>query len=283
VGELERDETISSLRQRTGSRDQAPLERLAEALGDLLLALEQAAASLEVTSTPPGEYVQLLRERAVELFALGQPVNYPQAITTTWSVSLQLLRQRIPAAEDLLQLCAFLAPDDIPRSIWLNHPEALPERLRAAIEERIGYQQALGALTSYSLVSEAEDSVSVHRLVQAVVRSGLDEDAVKHWAGASVRLVQAAFPAIPEQVDAWPACARLLPHALATTAPERDAEPAATARLLDQAGRYLSGRADYAQAEELLERAVAIRESRVGPDHLDTAESLNNLALVLYN
>ena len=283
VGELERDETISFLRQRTGSSDRAPLERLAEALGDLPLALEQAAAYLEVTSTPPGEYVQLLRERAVELFALGQPFNYPQTIATTWSVSLQLLRQRVPAAEDLLQLCAFLAPDDIPRSMLLDHPQALPERLGAAVEERIGYQQALGTLTSYSLVSVTEDSVSVHRLVQAVVRSGLDEDAAKRWAGASVRLVQAAFPAVPEQVDAWPACARLLPHALATTAPERDAEPAATARLLTQAGRYLSGRADYAQAKELLERAVAICESRVGPDHLDTAGSLNNLALVLYN
>ena len=283
LGELDHGEAISFLRQRTGSSEQHPMERLAAELGDLPLALEQAAAYLEANSTPPGEYVHLLHERATELLSLGQPVNYPRTVASTWSVSLELLRQRTPVAEDLLQLCAFLAPDDIPRSLLLAHAKVLPRRLRTAVEERIGYHQGLGALTRYSLVSVTADNMSVHRLVQGVVRSGLDEDAIQCWAGASVRLVEAAFPAVPEQVDAWPECARLLPHALAVTVPDRDAEPAATARLLGRAGRYLSGRADYAQAKELLERALVICESRVGPDHLDTAESLSNLALVLYN
>lgn len=284
VGELDHDEAISFLRQRTGSSEQLPIERLAAELGDLPLALEQAAAYLEANSTPPGEYVQLLHERTAELLSFGQPVNYPRTVASTWSVSLELLRQQTPVAEDLLQLCAFLAPDDIPRSMLQDHAQVLPGRLREAIEERIGYHQGIGTLTRYSLLAATGDSMSVHRLVQAVVRSGLDEDAIRCWTGASVRLVQAAFPAVPEQVDAWPQCARLLPHALAVTAPARDAaEPAATARLLGQAGRYLSGRADYAQAKELLERALAICESRVGPDHLDTAECLSNLALVLYN
>jgi len=283
VGELDHGEAISFLRQRTGSSEQLPIERLAAELGDLPLALEQAAAYLEANSTPPGEYVRLLRERTAELLSFGQPVNYPRTVASTWSVSLELLRRRTPVAEDLLQLCAFLAPDDIPRSMLQGHAQVLPGRLREAIEEQIGYHQGIGALARYSLLTATGDSMSVHRLVQAVVRSGLDEDATQCWAGASVRLVQAAFPAAPEQVDAWPECARLLPHALAVTAPDRDAEPAATARLLGQAGRYLSGRADYAQAQELLERALAICESRVGPDHLDTAECLSNLALVLYN
>ena len=283
VDTLDRGEAVSFLRQRTGSSDQATMERLAKALGDLSLALEQAAAYLETTSTPPGEYVELLRGRAAELFGLGQPSNHPQTISTTWSVSLKLLRQRTPAAEDLLQLCAFLAPEDISRSMLLSHPQVLPQRLRAAVEDQISYQQALGALTRYSLVSVTSDNMSVHRLVQTVVRSGLDEDVNRRWAGASVRLVQAAFPPVPEQADAWPDCGRLLPHALATTAPDRDAEPATTARLLGQAGRYLWGRADYEQAKELLEQALAICETRIGPDHLDTAQSLNNLALVLYD
>ena len=285
VDTLGRSEAVSFLRQRTGSNDSdlTAMERLAEALGDLPLALEQAAAYLEATSTPPGEYVQLLRERAPELFALGRPSDHPQTIATTWSASLRLLRQRTPVAEDLLLLCAFLAPDDIPRSMLLNYPKVLPRRLREAVEDQISYQQALGALTRYSLVSATSDNLSVHRLVQTVVRSGLDNDAIRRWAAASVRVVQAAFPPAPEQVDAWPNCARLLPHALAATAPDPEAEPSTTARLLSQAGRYLSRRADYQQAKELLERALAICETCIGPDHLDTAQSLNNLARVLYD
>ena len=82
---LDRGDSISFLRQRTGSSDRAALAQLAEALGDLPLALEQAAAYLEATSTPPSEYVQLLDERASELFVLGQPSNYQQTIATTWS------------------------------------------------------------------------------------------------------------------------------------------------------------------------------------------------------
>jgi tetratricopeptide (TPR) repeat protein len=34
----------------------------------------------------------------------------------------------------------------------------------------------------------------------------------------------------------------------------------------------------YAEAEPLLQRALAIREQQLGPDHPDTATSLNNLA-----
>ena len=94
-------------------------------LGDLPLALEQAAAYLEETSTPPGEYVRLLRARAPELFARERPSNHPHTIATIWSASLKLLRQRTPVAEDLLLLCAFLAPDDIPRSMLLSHPQTL--------------------------------------------------------------------------------------------------------------------------------------------------------------
>jgi tetratricopeptide (TPR) repeat protein len=159
----------------------------------------------------------------------------------------------------------------------------LPEQLQTAVEDQLSYQQALGALTGYSLVTATADSLSVHRLVQAVVRAGLDQDTLRQWARASVQLVQAAFPAAPEQVDAWPACVRLLPHALATTAADRDGEPTATARLLDQAGRYLWGRAEYAQAKDLFERALAIFETNQGPDHPETAHTLSNLAKVLYD
>jgi tetratricopeptide (TPR) repeat protein len=280
---LSRGEAVDFLWQRTGSSDQATLERLAEELGDLPLALEQAAAYQEATSTSPADYLKLLRERAADLFTRGEPSNYQQTIATTWSVSLERVRQHTPVAEDLLQLCAFLAPDDIPRTMLVDHPQVLPERLQAAIDDQISYQEALGALTGYSLVTASADSLSVHRLVQAVVRARLDQDTLRQWARASVQLVQAAFPVAPEQVDAWPACARLLQHALITTAVDRDAQSTVTARLLDQAGRYLWGRAEYAQAKDLFERALAIFETNLGPDHPEAAHTLSNLAKVLYD
>ena len=60
-------------------------------------------------------------------------------------------------------------------------------------------------------------------------------------------------------------------------------DSAAAARLLNQSGYYLDRRARYAEAEPLCQRALAIREKAPGPEHPDTAESLNNLALLYRN
>ncbi len=283
VDVLPRDQAVGFLAARTGSSDQASLERLAEVLGDLPLALEQAAAYLEETATTPGEYLELLGERAGELFALGRPATTEQTIANTWTVSLDRVKNEAPAAQDLLCLCAFLAPDDLPRGLLADYHDQLPEPLAAALGDRVGFQQVLGALRRYSLATVTPETISVHRLVQAVVRHGLDPERARGWAAAAVGLVRAAFPDEPEDVETWPTAARLLPHALAATdhASTLGADLTATSGLLHEAGRYLWGRAEHAQAKTLHQRALAIREAHLGPDHLGTAYSHANLATVL--
>jgi hypothetical protein len=107
---LERAEAVACLRRRTGSDDAASLRGLAEALGDLPLALEQAAAYLDETRTSPAEHVELFREHGVELLARGKPLTTEQTVATTWQVALDQLRAT-PGAPELLGLCAFLAPE----------------------------------------------------------------------------------------------------------------------------------------------------------------------------
>jgi tetratricopeptide (TPR) repeat protein len=46
-------------------------------------------------------------------------------------------------------------------------------------------------------------------------------------------------------------------------------------------GRYLEARAQFVEAKPYYERALAIREQVLGPDHPDTAHSLNNLGYLL--
>jgi tetratricopeptide (TPR) repeat protein len=282
VDVLPRAEAVTFLHYRLGRAGPA-LDQLADTLGDLPLALEQAAAYLEETASSPAEYLDLLNERARELFALGQPATTGQTIATTWAVSLQRLRQQVPAAEDLLVLCAFLAADDIPRSLPVEHAALLPERLSTTVADPLAYQQTIAALRRYSLVKTGTDSLSVHRLVQAVVRQRLDPDQQQHSADIAVHLVRAALPTQPFDPAGWPACARLLPHALAAVAHATTLgiDPETTAWLLHQVGAYVFVRADYPQARKLLQRALAIRETRLGADHPETADSLTNLALVL--
>jgi tetratricopeptide (TPR) repeat protein len=279
---LAREEAVALLRARTGGGDVAA-EELAEALGDLPLALEQAAAYLEQTRMSLRDYLGLLGERVGELLGLGELTDHPDTVAATWALSLARARAEAPAAEDLLVLCAFLAPDDIARALPTEHTHALPESLRQDVSDPLAYARLVGVLGRYSLVTVSEDSLTLHRLVQAWVRARLDQQTQRHWAGMAVRLVWSAYPPDISDVLAWPTCARLLPHALAVTdhASRLGADSEATAGLLNQVGAYLWWRAEHEQARQLFQRAHAIFEAQLGPDEPDVGRSLNNLGNVL--
>ena len=281
---LPRSQAVAFLRQR-GGLDEPAAAALAEALGDLPLALEQAAAYLEATSTPPSDYLDLLRDRASELFALGVAASSQQTIATTWILSLRRAAQESSAAEDLLTLCAFLGPDSIPRRLLTDHPDVLPKLLATAVRDRLAFQQALGALRRYSLVAVTDQTVSMHRLVQRVTRDALTTNEQHNGAMLALRLVLASFPEDTENSDHWPLASGLLAHAL--TVVSRPApyatDPEATANLLNRVGEYLWARADYRQAKEICLRAVSSAEAHFGANHLITAQCVHNLAHVLHS
>jgi tetratricopeptide (TPR) repeat protein len=279
-----RGEAVSFLQLRLG-RDDPAFEALTAALGDLPLGLEQAAAYLNETAINVGDYLGLLGERSNELFALGQPATTEQTIATTWTVALQRLREQTPAAEDLLSLCAFLAAEDIPRDLPTQHPDLLPERLATAVQDPLAYQQAVGALRRYSLIKTSQDgqALSVHRLVQTVVRNQLEPEQEHQWATTALRLLDAAVPGDTDDPATWSVHARFLPHLLTTVREPTigDLEPRIVVRLLARAGGYLRYRIDFDQAGKLLQQAVRVAEVRLGHDDLDTAWSLHILASVL--
>jgi tetratricopeptide (TPR) repeat protein len=279
VDVLPRAEAVAFLRHRLGWDDPA-LDKLAATLGDLPLALEQAGAYLHETSTSLADYLRLLGERAQELFALGTPSNTEQTIATTWTVALNRLRESAPGAQDVLTLCAFLAPDDIPRSLFTDYPDQLP----IAIRDQLDLQQAMSALHRFALATVTKEAIGVHRLVQAVVRHRLNPASQQEWASVVVKLVLAGFPEGARDVAVWPISARLLPHALAVTdhTSSIDVESNTTAVLLSRASHYLYTLGEYDQATGLSKRALDIREARSGPKHMDTAVSLTNLAVDLH-
>jgi tetratricopeptide (TPR) repeat protein len=180
-------------------------------------------------------------------------------------------------------MCGFLAPDDIPRALPAEHARLLPDPLRKAAADPLTYDRIVNALARYSLVTATEYSLALHRLLQAWVRVGLDQQAQRRWAGVAVEMVRAAFPADSGDVQEWPTCARLLPHALAVTdhASSLAADPEATASLLNDVGGYLWWRAELGQARQLFEHALTILQATLGAGHPHVATSLNNLGNTL--
>jgi tetratricopeptide (TPR) repeat protein len=267
---LARNESIAFLRKRTGSDDPAALDELAELLGDLPLALEEAAAYLEETGEGVDEYLGLVRGRARELFGLEQPPadehGDQRRVATVWSLSLERVHQEAPAAEALLSLCAFLAPE-IPRGLPREQPQVLPEELAKAVSDPLVYNQVLAVVGGYSLAAVSRTAVGVHRLVQAVIQARLGEEGERRWTEVAVRLLRERFPNDSGEVATWPECERLLPHALAVTGhAERLGMAGEQAGwLLDRASTYLRGRGQYSQARSIAERALEITEAALGP------------------
>jgi tetratricopeptide (TPR) repeat protein len=271
VNVLARKESVAFLGKRTGADDQAALGELAELLGDLPLALEEAAAYLEKTRVGLDEYLALVRDRSRELFGLDQPPLDKQQgdqrrVATVWSLSLERVQQEAPAAEALLSLCAFLAPN-IPRELPREQPQVLPEELAKAVSDPLAYNPLLGVVGSYSLAAVSRTAVSVHRLVQAVIQARLGEEGERRWTEIAVRLLRASFPNDSWEVATWPECERLLPHALAATghAERLGVAGEQAGWLLDRASTYLRGRGQYSQARSIAERALAITEAALGP------------------
>jgi len=287
VNVLARDESIAFLRKRTGADDQAALDALAELLGDLPLALEEAAAYLEETRVGLGEYLELVRDRAPELFGLDQPPTDEHGdqrrVGTVWSLSLDRVHREAPAAEALLSLWAFLAPDHIPRGLPREQPQLLPEELARAVSDPLDYNRTLAVIGRYSLATGSSTAVAVHRLVQAVIQARLGEDGERRWAEIGVRLLRESFPNESWEVATWPTCERLLPHVLAATghAERLGVAGEQAGWLLDRAARYLRERGQYGQARPIAEQALAVTEEALGKDDPEVAWRCNTLGSLL--
>src|SRR6266511_1513037 len=271
---------LARTRQR-GKQAEAAATTLGTTLGGLPLALEQAGAYVAATGAVTLEgYVELFATRALELLKRGQPLGYQHTVATTWSLALQRLRETEPAAVDLLTLASVLAPDDLPMPLLAGHAQELPEPLATTAADPLTLADAVAALRRYSLVRVVADGLYVHRLLQTVVRAGLNSQDQQEWVTAAARLVHAAFPRGRVEVALWPAFAPLLPHALAVVdhAEALDVEAELTAWLRTHAGFYLWSRGQNRQALALEEQALATCRRVLGDDHPDTLTSMNNLA-----
>lgn len=277
-------DAVQFLLERSGQRDAQAAAELAKDLGYLPLALNQAAAYIEAAGETLAGYRELFRTRRRELWPDEKPpAGYPATVATTWLISFAEAQQQNPVAAELLRLCAFLAPDDIPLEMLRDGAKHLPEPLAAAVTDQLAFNKAIATLRRYSLIEKKDDSLSVHQLVQLVTRDRLAEEEQRTWAEAAVNVVNDAFSFDSDDVRTWPVCAWLLPHVLATAEQGEALNVLAvlTGRLLNETGRYFRFRAQYAEAKLSHERALCADEASFGANHPNVAICVNNLGSLL--
>ncbi len=261
---------------------------LVVALAHFPLALDQAGAYIEETRCSLHDYLQLYQQHRHTLLARRgrQATQYPAPVATTWSLSLQHVKQTNPAAADLLHLCAFLAPDRIPEELLIEGASHWPPALQQAVADRFSFNQMLETLLAFSLVKRLPEDrlLSLHRLVQVVQQESLSLKERRQWAERLVRAMNALFPQEPHEVTTWQACQRLLEqvHSCNQLIQEHQLLFPDAAELLDRTGVYLRERALYSLAEPLSQQALHLWEQIEQPERLGTARSLNNRARLLY-
>ncbi len=283
VDTFHRAESIALLHARMPGLTELDADRLADRLGDLPLAVAQAAGLLATTSLTPDTYLRLLAEQTDKLLAHGNAAGYPVTVTAAWQVTYDRLAADDPAALQLLTLVAWLAPEPVPLTLLSNAPQQLPQPLATVAADSLTLADCLTQLRSRGVARLTPDTIQLHRVPAALLqaRTHNDQPAPGGWPTIAVRLLVASAPPDPWQNPAvWPAWRQLLPHILAATDPARDTDPVAeyVAWLLDRAATYLDTRGEPRPALPLAERAHQTYLDQLGDDHPDTLISANNLA-----
>nr|BFE78757.1 hypothetical protein GCM10020093_013580 [Planobispora longispora] len=259
-------------------------DRLAEKLGDLPLALEQAGALHAETGMSVDEYLRLLDEHAGQLLDASKPSDYPLSMTAAWSLSVSQLAAKLPEAVDLLRCCAFFGPEPIPRDVFgtLDEEFMAQSRLKELLGNALQLSKAIRELGRYALarIDSGSRTIQVHRLVQALLRDEVGEEdrpAFRHE--VHLLLTAAVAKHRPDDAESWPRYGALLGHVTPARV-KRCQEPSVRRFALNMV-RYLYSSGDYRSARDLIQELLGEWEVVSGADDESVLLAQGQLGIVL--
>lgn len=244
VDVFRRRESVEHLRRRIPGINDRDADRVAEALGDLPIALAVGGALLAASGTTVTEYLELIAEGGASL-------------ESNWDLSLSRLHSESPAAYRLLELCSVLAPE-----IGLDflNSKGIGQLLRqhdSAVRGRSSAAQLIQRINRLALLKldTRAQQIQVHRLLQGVVRGRMTPEQLRTTQQQVVSALAVARPeADVDEADSWDRYRMLWPHlevsdAAMQTALDSD-DPAVLELLVDRV-RYIWLRGGLDQGREL--------------------------------
>ncbi|MBU6533710.1 FxSxx-COOH system tetratricopeptide repeat protein [Streptomyces mayonensis] len=267
-----RDESVAFVRRRAPRLTEPEADRLARAMGDLPLLLDQTAGWLNDSDLSFEEYLALL-----DAVSDGDPVkvsaDFPMTFRTAWSILLDRLRATVPEAVELLRLCTFFAPGLVPVHLLQDMPhEGLPGSVAGLLTDARQWDRAVGQLLRYSVVrvephpaDPGRENLYVHRVVHQMVHRAMPAAVRGELVDVVRRALAAADRGTPSVPGQWPRYAEIVPHlkyadVLAST-------DSAVQKLVLDSLRYLYLSGEYGAGVRLGDHAVRIWRSRLGEQH----------------
>jgi hypothetical protein len=264
----------------TGRTDSGAAADLANELGNLPLALVQAAAYIETSGCSFAEYLDIFRLKglaAIERGAAGS--DYLSSVASTWQLNFDSVTHGNRAAAQLLRVCAFLDPDGISLQFLRNYAYLLPYPLRRHLGDPLLLSDIVARFRRISLIEREDETVRIHRLVQLVVRSRLSRRESREWARKLIALVLEAFPFDWDDISTWHQSLKTVGHATKLTRLNEVAHcPIQTADLLERIGKLQYRVGCCVDQGEYHKRALGLRRIAFGDHDTRLVPSLIEIA-----
>ncbi|TDC48113.1 tetratricopeptide repeat protein [Actinomadura sp. KC345] len=282
VDVFERQESIALLRRLAPRLSVAEADLLSERVGDLPLAVHQAAAWQAVTGGTVEDYLRLFELRLGDA-ATADPAgeDLPGTLAACVSMNLDLLQEQDPVAWGLLELWAVFDPEPVScRLLAAGREAALPGDLAALLAGEARLRAAMETIARFSLARFDEESATlqVHRLVRTILNDRLGDDGRRRVQGLVHGILAAATPdEEPEVESTWERRSEITPHVVPSGVFDADG---LDIRLvgIDQA-KFLYQSGEYEGSRHLAEIAIDRWMRRYGPDDdavLDISRVLAN-------
>ena len=176
---------VTFLERRTGRSDSVEAAKLAQRMGCLPLALEYAAAYIrETPGVDYASYAKKLDQYSVKVLdrRVGQ-ITYKMTVREAFHVTLDKLMEDAftnpvaMSAAQFLNICAYLAPDGIELAVFAKYGGHLPEPVQSVLRNELDRDELIRNLTRYSLMQFEWNTLSIHRLLQEVLRDEINSEA----------------------------------------------------------------------------------------------------------
>ncbi|WP_281065646.1 FxSxx-COOH system tetratricopeptide repeat protein [Kibdelosporangium banguiense] len=278
VATFERPESVELLRRRGPEIDDEDADRLANTLGDLPLAIEQAAAWRAETGMPVDEYLRLFDEKVAEILDTSAPQGYELSVAAAWNVSFDELKKRSPVAHQLLQICAFYSPEPISRHIFSGvRGISIAPDLDRALRDPMQLARAIRDVNRYGLakIDHRNNTLQLHRLVQTVLRNRMSprqQEEMRHGAHLLLANFDPKDPLSPTQ---WQRYRDVLPHVYAADLISCDDEWGR--ELVVNLMTFLYRWGDHDEAISLAERALEKWQESPGKQDAQTLQVASRL------
>lgn len=249
--------------------------RLAEALGDLPLAIHLAAAFLAETRIPVTDYLDELTKAHARLDEQTPDEQVP--ISGAWSVALERFQDECPSALLLLMVCSFLADDPIPKRIFRNTGEVeAPVELEGVLRDPVALGRAIRAINRHAMarIDYRHSTIQLHPFIRVALRKRMDDERTRLLRTVAHRLLLGTI-----LTDSDASSTALLPHVRASGVID-NTEPQVRGMVVALIGHLMSG-GHFAAAVELAEETTSHWSTALGADHPDALAVAAQLGVAL--